>query len=394
MTAQYKTGWNRLRFHSQSEPCQTMYTTAQGRSCPNVHDKNKPLRGCGRHELTSEKRKDFSLVSIKTFFTIFLATGLLWNLTGCQNRDMPWLSWTGDSPAAGVQTMSVNGMDTINTYAGNVCVIPKKKAKVKEGMTSFTSLAQLCVEITEQKSLYANNIYERLYPASLTKLFTAYVVLKKGNLDDIVTISKNAANIRETGAKLCGLEEGDQVSLRDLLKMMLVYSGNDAALAIAEHIEGSEENFAKVMNTMAASIGAVDSHFVNSHGLHQEEHYTTAYDIYLVMNELVKNQDFVDIIHMANCEIVYKDVTGNEKRMSCTNTNQYLTGAKQVPEDITIIGGKTGNTLAAGACLAMYSRDLDGNEYISVIMKAVNNDTVFGQMSQLLLEVKEKEIIE
>ena len=65
-----------------------------------------------------------------------------------------------------------------------------------------------------------------------------------------------------------------------------------------------------------------------------------------------------------------------------------------MPEDITIIGGKTGNTLAAGACLAMYSRDLDGNEYISVIMKAVNNDTVFGQMSQLLLEVKEKEIIE
>lgn len=329
----------------------------------------------------------------KASFSLFLAASLflLCMMTGCQSENTEMLSWAGESPAAQVQTMSIDGMDTAGTYAGKVCVIPKKKAKGKKGKTSFSSSAQLCVEITEQKAVYANNIYQHLYPASVTKLFSAYVILKKGNLDDTVVISKNAANIKEAGAKLCGLKEKEQYSLRSLLKIMLVYSGNDAALAAAEHVGGSEEEFVQMMNDMAASIGAVHSHFVNPHGLHDKEHYTTAYDIYLIMNELVKEEEFTDIINMAKCEIAYQDAEGREKSMSCTSTNQYLTGARAMPENITIIGGKTGNTLAAGSCLAIYSRDGEGNEYISVIMKAGNNDAAFWQTSQLLSQAVKTE---
>lgn len=320
---------------------------------------------------------------IKASITIFLAASLLCNITGCQNKNTELLPWAGDSITAQVQTLSVNGMDTAETYAEKLCVIPKKKTKGKEGV-SFLSSAQLSIEITEQKAIYANNIYERLFPASITKLFSAYVILKKGILDDTVIISKKAANIKEAGAKLCGLQEGEQFSLRSLLEIMLVYSGNDAALAAAEHVGGSEEGFVQMMNDMIASIGAVHSHFVNSHGLHDEEHYTTAYDIYLIMNELIKEEVFTDIIHMAKCDIVYLDAQGNQKNMPCTSTNQYLLGTRAMPENITVIGGKTGNTFAAGACLAIYSKDGAGNEYISVIMKAGNNDAAFGQMSQLL----------
>lgn len=318
-----------------------------------------------------------------------LAAFLVLGTTGCRNTNAELLSWPGGSMAAPVQTLSIQGKNKAETYAGNVCVIPKKKAKGKEGV-SFLSSAQLCVNVTEQKAVYANQIYEHLYPASVTKLFSAFVILKYGNLEDMVTVSAEAANITEPGAKLCGMKEGEQYSLRSLLEIMLIYSANDAALAAAEHVGGSVEHFVEMMNDLAVSIGAVDSHFMNPHGLHDDEHYTTAYDIYLILNELVKNQEFVEMIHKDKCEITFLDVDGVEKSMSCTSTNGFLLGTQAAPQGLTIIGGKTGTTLAAGSCLAIYSKGDSGNEYISVILKAGNSQSVFSQMAQLLSMCGEK----
>lgn len=319
----------------------------------------------------------------RQFLSIILATGFIISLSGCQNQNAEMITWQEKSPAASVQSMSVRGKDRAQAYSDKVCVIPKKKAKGKEGI-SFSSLAQLCINITDQKAIYANNIYEQLYPASVTKLFSAYVILQKANLDDMVTISEHAANITESGAKLCGLKEGDQITLRSLLEIMLIYSGNDAALAAAEYVGGSEEEFVKMMNDLAASIGAVHSHFVNPHGLHDENHYTTAYDIYLMMNELVKDQEFVNMIQKDSCDITYQDAAGTEKKETFLSTNQFLLGTQKAPEGMVIIGGKTGTTFAAGACLAIYSKDEKEKEYIAVIMKALNGDDVFDQMEQLL----------
>lgn len=315
--------------------------------------------------------------------TLLCMAGLLVSMTGCQNENAELVLYQEENPAVQVQSLSIQEMSTAQTYAQQVCVIPKKKAKGKKGV-SFDSSAQLCINITDQKLVYGNHIYDRLYPASVTKLFSAYVILKYGNLDDTVVVSENAANITEAGAKLSGMKAGEQYTLRGLLELMLVYSANDAALAAAEHIGGSEEAFVNMMNEEAAQLGAVDSHFVNPHGLHDEDHYTTAYDIYLVLNQLVKNQDFTDIVNMAECEIPYSDISGEEKTLSCTSTNRYLLGTSQSPEGMTVIGGKTGTTLAAGSCLAIYGKDEKENEYIGVILKAATGDDVFSQMSSLL----------
>lgn len=319
----------------------------------------------------------------RQFLSIILAANLIVSLSGCQNQNAEMVFWQEKSPAASVQSMSVQGGNLAEAYSNRVCVIPKKSAKGKEGI-SFSSSAQLCVNITNQRAVYANNIYERLYPASVTKLFSAYVILQKADLDDMVTVSEHAAGITESGAKLCGLKEGDQITLKSLLEIMLIYSGNDAALAAAEHVGGSEEEFAEMMNDLAASIGAVHSHFVNPHGLHDEDHYTTAYDIYLIMNELIKNQEFVDIIQKDRCDITYQDAAGTEKTETFLSTNQFLLGTRKEPKGMTVIGGKTGTTFAAGACLAIYSKDKKEREYIAVIMKALNGDAVFDQMEQLL----------
>lgn len=314
------------------------------------------------------------------FFSMAVIAGI--SMTGCRNRNAELVSFSDRSMAAPVQAMSVQDIGTAVSYAEKLCVIPEKKA-AEEG-EEFSSSAQLCIDITDQKAVYANHIYDRLYPASVTKLFTAYVILKYGNLEDMVTVSEDAANITEEGAKLCGMKEGEQYSLRSLLEIMLVYSANDAALLAAEHVGTTVGKFVKMMNREAARIGAVDSHFLNPHGLHDENHYTTAYDIYLVLNELIQNKVFTEIVNQEKCEISFLDTEGVEKSMTCTSTNRFLLGMQPSPEGMTIIGGKTGATFAAGSCLSMYAKAEDGKEYIAVILKAANTEEVFSQMARLL----------
>ena len=136
-----------------------------------------------------------------------------------------------------------------------------------------------------------------MYPASLTKLMTALVALDSADLSDTVTVSANAdAGKFAADEQVCGIKAGDELTLGDLLYGLLLYSGNDNAVAIAEHISGSEKAFAEKMNEKAQEIMATKSHFVNSNGLHNEDHYTTAYDMYLIFNECIKNEKFLEMI--------------------------------------------------------------------------------------------------
>lgn len=248
--------------------------------------------------------------------------------------------------------------------------------------------SSLLVDITDQKLLYAEHVYDRLYPASLTKLMTALVVLQYGELTDQVTVSYAASHITEGGAKLCGFKEGDLISMEALLKSLLVYSGNDAAIAIADHISGSEEAFVQKMNEEAARIGAVHTKFVNSNGLHNDEQYTTAYDMYLIFHELLSYDTFRSIIGTDSYTAVYQDKDGNAKEKTFEATNQYINGKTETPEGIQILGGKTGTTRKAGSCLVLLTKDAAGKEYISVIMKASGSDTLYSQMSFLLGNIK------
>ena len=230
---------------------------------------------------------------------------------------------------------------------------------------------------------YAQNIYEKLYPASTTKILTAYIALKYGNLDDVVTISANALDI-DPNSSTCGLQVGDQMTLRDLLYGMMMKSGNDAAIAIAEHISGDVATFADKMNEEAAKLGATTSHFVNPNGLPDENHYTSVYDLYLLFQAALTNDDFRNIIQTTTYTSNYTSAAGEAKTQEWTSTNQYFTGDETAPEGFTILGGKTGTTGDAGYCLVLLSQNAAGQEIISIVLKADCRINLYLLMNQIL----------
>lgn len=303
-------------------------------------------------------------------------------LTGCSNSPNVLLSYSSTN----VSSASLIGRSTTNDvadfFAEDLTIIPDNLNHMVDSKISATS--SLIVNNKNNEVIFSNNIYDRLYPASLTKIVTALVVLKHGDLTDTVTVSKNAASITESGAKLLGLKEGDKLTLDDLLHAFLIYSGNDAGIAIAEHVGGTEDNFSKMMNEEVRKVGAVQSNFVNSHGLHDDNHYTTAYDLYLIFNELVQFDKFVSIINETSYTIHYTDAKNRSVTKEFLTTNRYLRGTEAAPSDVTVLGGKTGTTSKAGNCLILYSKDNNDNSYISVIMQAENGNSLFSQMTRLL----------
>lgn len=230
---------------------------------------------------------------------------------------------------------------------------------------------------------YAQNIYDPLYPASTTKILTAYIALKEGNLDDVITVSENALNL-DPDSSTCGLTAGDQITLRDLLFGLMMKSGNDAAVAIAEYISGDVTAFAAKMNEEARMLGATKSNFVNPHGLPDDNHYTSVYDLYLIFSEAVKNDTFVDLIHTTTYTANYTHADGSEATQEWNSTNQYFTGVANVPEGFTIIGGKTGTTGAAGFCLVLLSENTAGQRIISIVLKADCKSNLYLLMNEIL----------
>lgn len=267
-------------------------------------------------------------------------------------------------------------------FAKDLCVTEDENIGLEDTTESVAEGAGL-FRLNKKEAVYKKNIYERLYPASTTKILTALIALEESNLDDVVTVSANAAN-QASDSSVCGLKEGDQISMRDLLYGLMMRSGNDAAIAIAEHISGSSEEFAVLMNAKAQSLGATNSHFVTPNGLHDEDHYTTVYDMYLIMNAAVQNETFVEILQTASYTTNYTDATGNPVTQDWATTNKYLMGTEAVPEGVTVIGGKTGTTGEAKYCLVQYNQNASGEPMISIVFKADCRDNMYLLMSEIL----------
>lgn len=236
---------------------------------------------------------------------------------------------------------------------------------------------------TSKETVYSKNANLRLHPASTTKIMTAYLALKYGKLDDVITASSNV-EIKEKGAQLCGFKEGDKATLEQVLNGLLVYSGNDAAVMIAEYVSGSVESFAKLMNEEARALGATNTNFSNPHGLTEETHLTTAYDLYLMFNAALRYEKFRNLINTKSYTSSYTAKDGTPKKLDFASTNRYLNGKADSPQGITVIGGKTGTTDAAGACLVLLSTGNNGEEYISVIMHSEDADSLYTNMTKLL----------
>lgn len=239
--------------------------------------------------------------------------------------------------------------------------------------------------------LQSHNLLEQRSPASTTKIMTAYLALKYGDMDDIVTISKTAVNL-PAGSQMCGLREGDSLSLYDLLVGLTLFSGNDTAIAIAEHISGSESEFAKLMTQEAHALGATGTQFKNAHGLDEEGHYTTIYDLYLMFSEVIKNSSYVDIIQDTSYTTTIKGADGTERQVTWVPTNYYHLGRVQNPLGFTVIGGKTGTTNLAQNCLVLLVEDETENQYISITMGSLYKDLLYQKMTELIELIPENKL--
>ncbi len=138
------------------------------------------------------------------------------------------------------------------------------------------------------------------------------------------------------------------------------------------------------MNEEAAALGATHSHFTNPHGLHDENHYTCVYDLYLLLNAALQYEEFETIAKTAKYTAVYKDASGASVTQEWETTDKFLTGEAQAPEGVTVLGGKTGTTNAAGYCLALYSKNADAKPLISIVLKAESSDVLYQFMAELL----------
>ena len=237
--------------------------------------------------------------------------------------------------------------------------------------------------MSQQKVFYSEQIHDRLFPASTTKILTLYLALKYGTLSDIVTVSDNAVAV-PSDSSVAGLRSGEQLTLEDLLYGLMLPSGNDSAVAIAEHISGSVDAFVELMNKEANALGATNSHFVNPHGYHDENHYTTAYDLYLIFNQGILNQRFIDIISSATYTTDIKEPDGSTRSVTWKQSNLFVNGTRTAPENVTVIGGKTGTTDEAGACLVLYEQDSQSRPYISIVMGAESKNALYNTMDSLL----------
>lgn len=329
-------------------------------------------------KITSRKKK-----FIQKYIAVSLLISGFITQAGCGvGYDMPY-----EADADNSSFRIVNNEEAVSAaipFAADLCVV-YGDIDIEEVDMSNASGAAL-FDVNSKETIYAKNVHEKLYPASLTKVMTALVALKHGTADMMLTASANVNNL-EVGAQTCGLKEGDQMTLAQALHVLLINSANDAAVMVAEGIAGSVEEFAELMNEEAFALGATNTHFVNPHGLSDENHYTTVYDMYLIMNAAIQYDMFNEIIGMTSYSTVYYDKDGNTKELSVNNTNHYLQGEEKAPAGVTVYGGKTGTTNAAGHCLVLISKDTAGNPYISVILRADSRDDLYTQMTELLNEI-------
>ena len=272
-------------------------------------------------------------------------------------------------------------------YAENLCVSEEPVSMEGAPDTSGFHAAGL-FDVNENKVDFSYQVYDRLYPASTTKIVTALLAIENCDLNDKVIVSKNAAaSSFASDESVCEIEEGDELTVNDLLYGLLLCSGNDAAVALAEHVSGSVESFVTLMNQRAAELMATQTHFVNPHGLHDDNHYTTAYDLYLIFNECIKHSEFVDVISASAYTANIQGADGTMRSLEWKPTNYYAAGMAQAPDGVSVIGGKTGTTSLAGNCLILLEKDASDNPYISVIMGASSKPLLYQDMTQMISSI-------
>ncbi len=237
------------------------------------------------------------------------------------------------------------------------------------GFPSISSSSCVIMDASTGQILYAKNPHERQYPASITKILTAYLAIKNGDLNSTITMSDEAVWGIDRSSSHIALDVGEQISMSDALYAVMLVSANEAAWAIAEQVSGSLDAFVQLMNDTAASIGCQETHFTNANGLHDENHYTSAYDMALITKEALSSNTFCSYAAETYHEIPPTNMN-SETRYLTQGNKMMLQNSGYYYEACT--GGKTGYTETAGGTLVVWAEKND-MKIICVTMGAPNN---------------------
>ena len=263
---------------------------------------------------------------------------------------------------------------SITTFSDPISVFADSKD------VSISSPNSVVLDYETGKVLYDKNGNKKIYPASTTKIWTAYLVIKNvENLDGPIEIDRDLA---VDGSSMY-LEKGEIFTVRELLQGLLIHSSNDAAEVLAEYVSGSKDAFADLMNEEAKAIGAKNTHFNNPHGLPDKKHYTTAYDMALIAREAMSNELIREIVSTKSVTFEMRDTPTSRHFITRTffNTNKFLTSTEKIKYkgkyiDIKydiVDGIKTGYTDDAGRCL-LSSAVKNGMRVISAVFKDTGTD--------------------
>lgn len=245
-----------------------------------------------------------------------------------------------------------------------ICPLTSQAAYGWPSDVSIEADAGIVMDANTSTIIYAKNMHGQYYPASITKVLTALIVLEQCKLNEQVIFSHDAVYNVEEGSSNANIDEGDVLTVEDCLYALLLNSANEAANALAEHVAGSREAFAQIMNEKAASLGCQDSHFANPSGLNDENHYTSAYDMALICQAAINNETFRKIDSALYYELrpTKRDPEGHtlyaHHSMMKKNDSRYYPG---------IFGGKTGYTSLAGNTLVTFA-ERDGMTLVAVVL--------------------------
>ena len=262
----------------------------------------------------------------------------------------------------------------INVHAEEANIVLEYNRNEQEILESIPVLGSKAVYIANPdtgKVFYEKNAHEKMYPASTTKILTALVTMENCEMTDVATVSQRALDLVPSGYSNANLQAGETHTIKDLLYALLLPSANEAANVLAEHVSGSVEEFVELCNRRAQELGCETLHFTNTNGMHDDNHYCSAYDLYLIAKECQKYEIFNEIVKTRTYTLPSTDIYPGERIIK--NTNELLQPGTYYYSNCT--GIKTGHTTPAGECLVASSSF--GN--INLISVVLGGETVNSQ---------------
>lgn len=325
------------------------------------------------------------------FLITLILTSVL--LCGCSSGTSILNTFSGDYIVAADASNSDNfQLSYADGFASKIAVLPINAVN-SSGSDSINSEAALLVDVTDGTVLFQKNAHKREYPASTTKVLTALLALKYGDPSSSRRIGDEVI-IHEDNVVLCDFREGDTIPFEIIINAALLYSGNDAAAALALFSADTLDDFADLMNEEAKNIGATESHFVNPHGLYDDNHYTTAYDLYLIFNEAIKYDEFIKVLSTPVYSGSFiRNTLYREYTINCeyTNTNRYINGQASLPDHIKVLGGKSGYTEKARRSYIMLAES-GGHRYIFVVMRADTHEEIYADLDYMMQFIPDNSI--